>query len=237
MSGGCSSCSLSSGALDPGPGGYSRPLRRPRACENGPSDLLDSASPHCSCLSAPGSGGSGTASKLRGLVIMRTEGVSRLLFLTAFSVGAAASAAAQAPAPPTRQAAIEQEQADKVKDLHPYVPGKAERVANRLDQILAGGAPRWHPFFENAYSGGGFALGLGYAHHVSPYNSIDLRGSYSIKGYKRAEVEFKAPRIFQRRGTLSVLGGWREATQVGFYGLGMTSSKDDRSNYSFQRPY
>ena len=168
---------------------------------------------------------------------MRTGGLSRLLFLTAFSVGAAASAAAQAPAPPTRQAAIEQEQADKVKDLHPYVPGKAERVANRLDQILAGGAPRWHPFFENAYSGGGFALGLGYAHHVSPYNSIDLRGSYSIKGYKRAEVEFRAPRIFQRRGSLSVLGGWREATQVGFYGLGMTSSKDDRSNYSFQRPY
>ena len=30
-----------------------------------------------------------------------------------------------------------------------------------------------------------------------------------------------APELFARRGTLSVLGGWREATQVGFYGFGM----------------
>ena len=56
-------------------------------------------------------------------------------------------------------------------------------------------------------------------------------------GYKRAEVEFTAPRLFHRRGSLSVLGGWREATQVGFYGLGPDTSIDDATNYSFQQPY
>ena len=34
-----------------------------------------------------------------------------------------------------------------------------------------------------------------------------------------------------------MLGGWREATQVGFYGLGTDTSKDDRTNYDFQQPY
>ena len=61
--------------------------------------------------------------------------------------------------------------------------------------------------------------------------------SYSILGYKRAEVEFVAPRLFNRRAHLSVLGGWREATQVGFYGIGTNTSKDDRTNYLFQQPY
>ena len=64
-----------------------------------------------------------------------------------------------------------------------------------------------------------------------------MRGSYTIKGYKRAEAEFTAPRLFHRRGALSVLGGWREATQVGFYGLGKDTSVDARTNYDFQQPY
>ena len=64
-----------------------------------------------------------------------------------------------------------------------------------------------------------------------------MRGSYSITSYKRVEAEFVAPRLFNRRGQLSVLGGWREATQVGFYGIGTNTSKDDRTNYLFEQPY
>jgi hypothetical protein len=56
-------------------------------------------------------------------------------------------------------------------------------------------------------------------------------------GYKRAEAEFRAPRLFERRGDLSIVGGWREATQVGFYGLGTGSSNTDRTNYGFQEPF
>jgi hypothetical protein len=81
-------------------------------------------------------------------------------------------------------------------------------------------------------------LGAGYRQHASSYNSVDLRGSYTFKGYKRLEAEFLAPRLFDRRGILSVRGGWREATQVGFYGIGTSgTSVDDRTNYSFDQPY
>lgn len=148
----------------------------------------------------------------------------------------APEAAQTAPAP-TREAEIERAQAAKVPDLHPYTINRAERIFQRVDTVLEGGTLRWHPFFENAYSGGGFTLGAGHANYVSGYNYIDVRGSWTFKNYKRLEAEFVAPRMFNRRAQLSVIGGWREATQVGFYGIGNETSVDDRTNYLFRQPY
>jgi hypothetical protein len=45
------------------------------------------------------------------------------------------------------------------------------------------------------------------------------------------------PRLFERQATLSVVGGWREATQVGYYGLGTATHENDRANYGFKQPY
>ena len=154
------------------------------------------------------------------------------------AAGAAPPGAAQpGPPPATREALIAQEQAAKVPTLHPYVPNAAERVFERLDAIIEGGTLRWHPFFQSAYSGGGFTLGAGRAFFVSPYNLIDVRGSYTFKNYKRIEAEFIAPRLFERRARLSVLGGWRDATQVDFFGIGTDSRQDDNVNYRFRQPY
>jgi hypothetical protein len=149
----------------------------------------------------------------------------------------ASPALAQAPQEPTREAAIESAQAEKSQNLHPYKPGKMEALFNRAEDVLVNGVPRWHPFFDNAYYGGGFTLGVGYAHHVSPYSMVDVRGSYTVRGYKLFEAEYTSPRLFHRRGSLSVLGGWREATQAAFYGVGMDSTLEDRTNFDFQQPY
>jgi surface antigen Omp85-like protein len=145
-----------------------------------------------------------------------------------------ASAAAQAQEPSTRAGQIEQAQAAKV--THPYEPGQVEKVLDFVESTLVPGSGP-HPFFESAYSGGGFTLGAGYNQFVSPYNSVDVRGSYTFKNYKRIEAEFTAPGLFDGRGTFSALAGWREATQVGFYGIGTNTSKGDRVNYGFTRPY
>jgi hypothetical protein len=168
---------------------------------------------------------------------MRTVGIWRLFAAVALAAGAATSVFAQEPEAATREATIEQLQAEKVSTLHPYVPGRLEGLLNRAEDILVNGVPRWHPFFESADYGGGLTLGVGYAHHVSPYNLLDLSGSYTILGYKRIEAEFTAPRLFHRRGSLTLLGGWREATQAAFYGLGMDTSKGDRTDFDFRQPY
>jgi Omp85 superfamily domain len=143
----------------------------------------------------------------------------------------------QEPEPATRQEAIEQAEAERARALTPQTPEKAEALTARLMSTLQGEGLQFHPFFQSAYSGGGFTLGAGYGRYVSPFNTVDVRGSYTIRGYKRIEAEFVAPRLFERRAELSVLGGWREATEVGFYGFGTNTSSDDRANYSFQQPY
>jgi hypothetical protein len=146
------------------------------------------------------------------------------------------TAAAQNADSQTRAAAIEEAEAQKVTTLQPYVPSRGERTITRVQNTFVNPSQTWHPFFENAYHGGGFAAGLGYMWHVSPYNYLDVRGSYSIRSYKRAEVEFDAPRLFHRRGELTIGAGWRDATEVGFYGLGMDTASSDRANYGFERP-
>ena len=134
-------------------------------------------------------------------------------------------------------ALIEQQQAEKAALLVPAKADKIEAYVTRISDIFLGGQLHWHAFFQNAYSGGGFTLGAGFTQFVSPYNTLDVRGSITPSGYKRVEAEFIAPGLFGRRATLSAIGGWREATQVGFYGFGMTSTADARTNFSFQQPY
>jgi hypothetical protein len=138
----------------------------------------------------------------------------------------------------TRAGEIEAAQAEKASQLHPFEPGKAEAVLNRIQDTLLNGGIKLHPFFDSAYAGGGFTLGAGYATRVSSYNIVDVRGSYTLKNYKRLEAAFFAPRLFDRRAVLNVVGGWREATEVGFYGIGNAhTSADDRANYGFDQPY
>jgi hypothetical protein len=166
---------------------------------------------------------------------MRCVHVWKVVAVAALVAGST-SAAAQDVQPETRSAAIEQTQADKAKDLHPYVLGKGERILDKAQDILIDGL-RWYPFFDSAYAGGGFPFGLGYKRHVSPYNLLDVRGSYTTSGYTRAEAELIAPHLFHRRGQLSLLGGWREATEVGFFGIGPDSAKAQRTSYEFEQPY
>jgi len=148
----------------------------------------------------------------------------------------AASASAQEPAPPTRAEAIARAQADKVARLHPHVPGRLEAYMKQAENLLSSGL-RFHPYFQSAYSGGGFTLGAGYRTPVSAYNTVDVRGSITFSAYKRVEAEFLAPRLMRRQARLSVIGGWREATQVGFYGTGTETAKDDRVDYGFKQLY
>jgi hypothetical protein len=164
------------------------------------------------------------------------------VFAVLASLGLAGPSATDDPQPAPQQvssraALIEQEQAAKAQSLTPAAPGKAEKYVTDIAEIMLSGQLHWHPFWQSAYSGGGFTIGAGYTRFISPYNFIDVRGSITPSGYKRAEAQLIAPGLFGQRGTLSVIGGWREATQVGFFGFGTNSPLDNRANYSFQQPY
>ena len=107
----------------------------------------------------------------------------------------------------------------------------------KVEEMFLSGNVKWHPFFTSAYGGGGFTLGAGYLAHVRDYDTLDMRGSYTFSNYKRLEAEYVAPRLFARRARLSILGGWREAPQVNFFGVGNDSDQDAGTNYGFRQPY
>lgn len=165
-----------------------------------------------------------------------THPVAVYVLAIAALVLASTDAPAQTTDPSTRTGALEQEQAAKVSSLTPQEPEKFERLVGRAEAMLTRGGNHWYPFFENSYSGGGFPFGAGYSWFVGPYNTLDVRGSITPSGYTRAEVEFLNPRIFNRRGKLKMIGGWREATEVPFYGLG-ASQPENRVSYGFKQPH
>ncbi len=170
--------------------------------------------------------------KMAGLVVLAT--ISTTVAAAAQEPPSDAAQTAQAT---SRQGEIEQEQAEKSKNLRPYTANKVEHLFQRVDTVLEGGTIRWHPFFENAYAGGGFTLGAGHANYVSAYNYIDVRGSWTFSHYKRFEAEFVAPRLWNRHAKLSAIGGWREAPEVGFFGVGNDTTEADETNYLFRQPY
>jgi Omp85 superfamily domain len=172
---------------------------------------------------------------------MRLASLFRLGASLTFVIGAASTALAQSPEPEqepeTRQTTIVNAAAEKAKDLHPYEVTTAEKVIIRIERRFTNQTIRLHPYLQNAYRGGGFAAGAGYMFHPGDYSTLDVRGSYSIRSYKLAEAEFNSPRLFDRRGELTVLGGWRDATEVAFHGVGMNTSSGDRANYGFEQPF
>src|SRR5678816_3269459 len=92
----------------------------------------------------------------------------------------ASPTSAQSTDEESRQAIVEQAQTTKSTTLHPYVPSVFERMVTRAENTLLNGPTKWHPFFENSYSGGGFAPGIGYVQRVSAYSTIDVRASRSL---------------------------------------------------------
>jgi hypothetical protein len=148
-----------------------------------------------------------------------------------------AAAAGTAEAQDTRAGVIAQAQAEKAARLAPYVPSKGERIAADIQERFLGAPSGLHPWFDSVYSGGGFTLGAGYLRFVGDRTSWDARGLYSIKSYKRFELAAASLGHAHDRVDFGAVGGWRDATQVSFYGIGPGTTIDDKSNFGMEQGY
>jgi hypothetical protein len=138
----------------------------------------------------------------------------------------------------TRVEAITAEQAEKSKEVKPYEVGAWENIADAIE------SGRWlnpafthgfFPTFETVYPGGGFNIGGGWRAFTGYDSYIDFRGVYSVKGYKLGEARVKFPNAFSGRLATGVRAGWRDATQVGFWGVGNETDVNDRANFRVQQ--
>jgi hypothetical protein len=155
---------------------------------------------------------------------MRTQIVVGLCLL-----GIAVPAAIEAQS--TRAEAIAAEQAEKATQLRPHEPTRAERISAKIHETLSELQSGFYPNVGSVYSGGGFALGPGYRRFYGDRSLWDVRGLYSIRSYKLVELSTDSPGHAQGRLDLSARAAWRDATQVAFYGIGIDSSRDARTNF------
>jgi hypothetical protein len=137
----------------------------------------------------------------------------------------------------TRAASIVEAQAAKAQRLEPYVPGKAERIAVNLKKHFFESPEGFYPWFDSVYSGGGFTAGAGYRNFYGDRTFWNARGLYSIKAYKLAELTTESLGLAQGRVDLRAAGGFRDATQVAFYGVGHETDPDARSNFRLKQAY
>ncbi len=143
----------------------------------------------------------------------------------------------QAQTEESRASEIERQQAEKSTQLKRYEPHAAERVIEFLHKWLLEQPSGFYPTFDSIYSGGGFTTGGIYRSYYGDEARAEIKALYSIKNYKLFEVSTTSPGHAGNRLDLGLLAGWRDATQVNYYGIGMESSPADRTMFRFQQAY
>jgi hypothetical protein len=154
----------------------------------------------------------------------------------AFSLLLSAVFAAAVQGQETREAAWIGEQQRKADESKPYEPSPAEVWLSTVRRKLLEQPSGLYPYFGSVYSGGGFTLGAGYRTYVADRSHADIKGLYSFKGYNSLELSTDSWGHADGRVDLHALAGWRDATQVAYYGLGI-DSPNVRSNFRMQQWY
>jgi Omp85 superfamily domain len=151
-------------------------------------------------------------------------------------VGVVLQVSTAASAQESREAEIAAEQARKATESKPYEPATAERWAVALRREFLADPSGLYPYFASVYGGGGFTLGAGYRQFFGDRTHWDVKGLYSTKSYKF--IELTTDSWGHANGRLDLHGriGWRDATQVAYYGLGI-DSPDVRSNFRMKQSY
>jgi hypothetical protein len=137
----------------------------------------------------------------------------------------------------TRAGAIAAAQAEKAQRLAPRVPSKAERIAEQVQNRLFSTPNGFYPWLDSVYGGGGFTLGAGYRRFYGDRTYWDARGLFSAKAYKLAEFATDSLDLAQGRVDLHAAAGWRDATQVSFFGVGGDTAAEDKSNFRMKQAY
>jgi hypothetical protein len=151
--------------------------------------------------------------------------------------GAIALSADPAPAQELRATVIARQQAEKASQLRAYKASRAEELVVRFKEGFLSGPSGFYPMYGSVYGGGGASFGAGYRRYYGDNTFWDVKGLYSIRNYKWIELSTDSLGHARSRIDLHARAGWRDATQVGFYGLGTATSEDDRTSFRMMHGY
>jgi hypothetical protein len=124
---------------------------------------------------------------------------------------------------------IAEKKAAKAKELKTYTPNKAEQIITRLHRPRNG----FYPLVGSAYSGGGFALGVGYWKLLGDRDYAEIHGMYSIEGYSQLAASAAMLQSASGLYRTDLLLKYVDAGHVSFFGIGNDTTKDDKTNYGY----
>ena len=166
--------------------------------------------------------------------------VRRVLTVAAVSGCLTAPALGQTESEPaTRAEMIAERQAAKAEVAAPEEPSVAGAAFQKVQTVLLESPGGWYPLAGSVRSGGGLALGGGYRTYYRGNAYLDVHGLYSIRGYKRVEVRTRsvADQPARERVGFTLRAGWRDLTQLAFYGTGMETAVGDRTSARVRHTY
>ena len=146
-------------------------------------------------------------------------------------------AAAAQETPETRSGIVAAQQAKKALEAKPPEPDRAEALVRKVEGIFLESPSGFYPLLGSIYHGGGVALGAGYRQFYGDNTFWSVGGMYSFKNYKLVEVGTESKDHLMKRLSFGTKLGWRDATQVAYYGQGMQTDPDARTNFRFQQTY
>lgn len=149
----------------------------------------------------------------------------------------ASSQEAAVPAQESREGQIAARQAEKSKESHPRQPNKAEKWIRQLEGVLLEDSAGLSPAIGSVYHGGGLGLGVNYRKYYGDNTFWNVKGLYSVRNYKLVEAKTESRDHLGKRLSFGSRLGWRDATQVGYYGLGTNTQREARANFRFQETY
>jgi hypothetical protein len=133
----------------------------------------------------------------------------------------------------TREGQRAAEQAEKAKQLHPYVPTLVERRIEAVEKSLAN-PPALYPYLGNVFPGGWFAVGPGYRGRYAGSGRFDVHGAWSLRNYKLADAMLRLPEFAGGRINLELRATWIDAPKVRFHGVGNASHQADRTSFLYR---
>jgi hypothetical protein len=162
------------------------------------------------------------------------------LLAAVWTLGPIAARAQSAPAAPpsdTREGIIVAQETDKAAHPPPETKTKPEIALEYVDKFLTPKERGFFPVFDSVYAGGGLTLGAGYGWAYGDKGTFGLRGLYSIKNYKLFDAFTTSPGHLKGHLTLFATVGWRNATDAAYYGLGMSTTESQRTDFDLKETY
>lgn len=135
----------------------------------------------------------------------------------------------------TRAGVIQQQQAERLRQLAPPDESMFERTLDRLDRWgFISGPPRGvHPWVGSIYPGGGFAAGVGVRQPFGDDGVANIFGGYSISTWVTAGGSVSLPTFADKRAAVTFSGRYIDARDVKYYGTGNDTDKNNQTRFGY----